>query len=101
MMTKSINDLLKSITDKQVATQRQLAELQEVTSSQKTSTKLIVQKIKEERGYTFRMKGQKKQWCFNKVVDSHISNTLDELENPLVNRPEYCQDNGQHPGGTN
>ena len=79
-MTKSINDLLKSITDKQVATQRQLAELQQVTSSQKTSTKLVMQKIKEEHGYTFRKKEQEKQWCFNKVVDSHIDNTLDELK---------------------
>ena len=79
-MTKSINDLLKSITDEQVATQRQLAELQQVTSSQKTSTKLVVQKIKEERGYSFQKKEQKKQWCFNKVVDSHICNTLDKLK---------------------
>ena len=82
-MTKSINDLLKSTTDEQVATQRQLAELQQVTSSQKTSTKLVVQKIKEECGYTFRKKEQKKQWCFNKVVDSHISNALDELKKIL------------------
>ena len=79
-MTKSINDLLKSITDEQVATQRQLAELQQVTSSQKTktSTKLVVQKIKE-RGYTFWKKEQEKQWCFNKVVDSHIGNTRKSL----------------------
>ena len=78
-MTKSINDLLRNITDEQMATQRQLAKLQQVTSSQKTSMKLVMQKIKEERGYTFRTKEQK-QWCFNKVVDSHISNTLYELK---------------------
>ena len=80
-MTESINDLLKRLTDAQAATQRQLAELQQqVTSSQETSTKLVVQKIEEERGYTFRKKGHEKQWRFNKVVDSHLDNTLDEIK---------------------
>ena len=80
-MTESINDLLKRLTDAQVATQRQLAELQQqVTSSQETSTKLVVQKIEEECGYTFRKKGHEKQWCFNKVVDSHLDNALDEIK---------------------
>ena len=82
-MTKSINDLLKRLTDAQAATQRQLAELQQqVTLEQETSTKLVVQKIEEERGYTFRKKGHKKQWHFNKVMDSHIDNALDKLKLP-------------------
>ena len=80
-MTKSINDLLKRLTDAQAATQRQLAELQQqVTSSQETSTKLVVQKIEEERGYTFRKKEHEKQWRFNKVVGSHLDNALDEIK---------------------
>ena len=80
-MTESINDLLKRLTDAQAATQRQLAELQQqVTLSQETSTKLVVQKIEEERGYTFRKKGHEKQWRFNKVVDSHLDNALDEIK---------------------
>ena len=43
-------------------------------------TKLVVQKIEEERDYTFRKKGHEKQWHFNKVVDSHIDNALDEIK---------------------
>ena len=82
-MTESVNDLLKKLTDAQEATQRQLTELQQqVTSSQATSTKLVVQKIEEERGYTFRKKGHEKQWRFNKAVDSHMDNALDELKIP-------------------
>ena len=82
-MTESINDLLKRLMDAQAATQRQLAELQQqVTLLQETSTKLVVQKIEQERGYTFRKKGHEKQWRFNKVVDSHIDNALDELKLP-------------------
>ena len=49
---------------------------------QETPTKLVVQKIEEEHGYTFRKKGHEKQWRFNKVVDSHIDNALDELKLP-------------------
>ena len=60
-MTESMNGLLKKLTDVQTATQRQTAELQQqVTSSQATLTKLVVQKIKEERGYTFRKEGHEK-----------------------------------------
>lgn len=66
--------------DVQTATQRQPAELQkQVTLSQATLTNLVVQKIKEERGYTFRKKGHEKQWHFNKVMDNHKDNALDEL----------------------
>ena len=80
-MTESVNDLLKKLTDAQEATQRQLTELQQqVTSSRATSMKLVVQKIEEERGYTFRKKGHEKQWRFNKAVDSHMDNALDELK---------------------
>ena len=80
-MTKSVNDLLKRLTDAQAVTQRQLTELeQQVTSSQETLTKLVAQKIEEEHDYTFRKKGHEKQWRFNKVVDSHIDNALDEIK---------------------
>jgi len=45
---------------------------------------LVVQKIEEERGYTFPKKGHEKQWRFNKAVDNprdnHIDNALDELK---------------------
>ena len=79
-MTESINDLMKRLTDKQVATHRQFTELQQqLASSQETLTKLVVQKI-EECGYTFRKKGHEKQWYFNKMVDSHIGNVLDALK---------------------
>ena len=80
-MTEAVADLLKRLTDMHEATQRQLTQLQQqVTSAQVASTKLVVQKIKEERGYTFRKKGHEKQWHFNKAVYSHIDNALDELE---------------------
>ena len=80
-MTEAVADLLKRLTDAHEATQRQLTQLQQqVTSAQVASTKLVVQKIEEERGYTFRKKGHEKQWRFNKAVYSHIDNALDELE---------------------
>ena len=79
-MTEAVADL-KRLTDAHEVTQRQLTQLQQqVTSAQVASTKLVVQKIKEERGYTFRKKGHEKQWHFNKAVYSHIDNALDELE---------------------
>ena len=67
-MTESIIDLhIEEAHRCAVATQRQLALLQQqVTSLQETSMKLVVQKNEEERGYTFRKKGHKKQWHFNK-----------------------------------
>ena len=80
-MTEAVADLLKKLTDAHEATQRQLTQLQQqVISAQAASTKLVVQKIEEERGYTFRKKGHEKQWRFNKAVDNHIDNTLDELK---------------------
>jgi len=80
-MTKAVADLLKKLTDTHEATQRQLTQLQQqVTSAQAASTKLVVQKIEEEHGYTFRKKGHEKQWHFNKAVDNHIDNALDELK---------------------
>ena len=80
-MTEAVADLLKKLTDAHEATQKQLIELQQqVTSSQTASMKLVVQKIEEERGYTFRKKGHEKQWRFNKAVDNHLDNALDELK---------------------
>ena len=80
-MTKTVADLLKKLTDAHEATQKQITELQQqVTSSQIASPKLVVQKIKEEHGYTFRKKGHEKQWRFNKAMDSHLDNALDELK---------------------
>ena len=43
-------------------------------------TKMVVQKIEEERGYTFRKKGHERQWRFNKAIDNHLDNTLDKLK---------------------
>ena len=80
-MTETVANLLKKLTDAHEATQKQITELQQqVTSSQIASTKLVVQKIEEERGYTFRKKGHEKQWRFNKAMDSHLDNALDELK---------------------
>ena len=80
-MTELVNDLLKELTDMQTATQRQLTELQQqVTLSQATLTNLVVQKIEEERGYTFHKKGHERQWHFDEAVGNHIDNALDELK---------------------
>ena len=98
-MTEAVADLLKKLTDAHEATQKQLIELQQqVTSSQTASTKLIVQKIEEERGYTFRKKGHEKQWRFNKAVDNHLDNALDELKKmprPTDEKTSKIMDNVQ------
>ena len=60
MIIESVNDLLKKLMDTQAANQRQLTEMkQQVTLLHETLTKLVVQKIKEECGYTFTKKGKR------------------------------------------
>ena len=80
-MTETVADLLKKLTNVHEVTQKQITELQQqVTSSQIALTKLVVQKIEEEHGYTFRKKGHDKQWHFNKVMNSHLDNALNKLK---------------------
>ena len=79
----SVTELLKQLTEAQERMQKQLADLQhEVTAStasQSESTKRVVQKLEEDK-FTFRKKGNERQFKFNKTVDNHLDITMEELQ---------------------
>ena len=79
----SVAELLKQLTEAQERTQKQLADLQrEVTAStasQSESSKRVVQKLEEDK-FTFKKKGNERQFKFNKIVDNHLDAAMEELQ---------------------
>lgn len=75
-----VHELLDKLAKAQQATQQQLVDLQRaVTEAQADTTKKVVQKLEEERGYQFRKKGNEKQFRFNQTIAQHIDTAKEEL----------------------
>ena len=79
MSNEQFEQLMEEIKQTRSEMQEKIGKLQkEVSANQDKTAQTIVQKLKADRGYTFRKKGHEQQFRFNLDIDEHIQKAREE-----------------------